>query len=273
MIDRRDFTKVLLLGAGAGLLGFPEEGWSSGEPERVGGTVVADARTGRIVHRSGVAARRFAPCSTFKIPIALMGYDANILTGLHTPAWDYRPGVHEAYRAEEKRRIDPTSWLANSVLWYSREITRRLGERRFGAYVDRFGYGNRDVSGNPGRHDGLTHSWLGSSLAISPDEQVAFLRRLLARDLGIAPRASAQVEAIMPRFAGTGGWAVRGKTGSSARDADDRAIGWFVGWADRGEGARHRRLVFARVEYGVMPVAGGPFVREGLLKDIGRLAG
>jgi hypothetical protein len=61
-------------------------------------------------------------------------------------------------------RTDPSRWEAVSVVWYSQEITRRFGEAKFKAYIDRFGYGNRDLRGNPGKNDGLTQAWLGSSL-------------------------------------------------------------------------------------------------------------
>ena len=47
---------------------------------------------------------------------------------------------------------------------------RRTGAKRFAAYVAGFGYGNQDVSGEPGRHNGMTHSWLNTSLLISPAE-------------------------------------------------------------------------------------------------------
>ncbi len=267
-MDRRTFAGTLLLGAGAAMAGFPGPGEAAPAARRVRATVLADAATGRVVHRSGVAATRFSPCSTFKIPLALMGFDSGILTDAHHPAWDYDPARHGARRAVEKQRTDPTSWEANSVVWYSQELTRKLGMARFQAYVDRFGYGNRDLAGNPGRQDGLTRAWLGTSLAISADEQVAFLRRMLARRL-VSAGAHAKAEAIIPRFTGAGGWAVHGKTGSGSLPSGEH-LGWFVGWADKGR----RRLVFARVGAGAdVPEAGGMAMRDALLREIGRLAG
>jgi beta-lactamase class D len=239
--------------------------------------MVADLAGGRILHRSGVCATRFSPCSTFKIPLALMGFDAGILKSAHEPAWDYRPAIDHAVRAIDKQRTDPTSWEANSVVWYSQALTRRLGEAKFKAYVDRFGYGNRDVRGNPGKQDGLTEAWLMSSLAISPDEQVGFLRRMLGHRLASA-EAHAKAEAILPVFEGSGGWTVHGKTGSGwLRDVAGRTdrtqpLGWFVGWADKGG----RRVVFARMEGGRDMQAdqgGGMVARKAMLAAIGGLAG
>ncbi|MCW3837768.1 class D beta-lactamase [Sphingomonas canadensis] len=280
-LDRRTFTRTALLAAGAGIAGFPNISNASSPAPRIRATVIADAATGRILHRTGECTARFGPCSTFKIPLALMGYDAGILIDAHRPAWDYRPEIHRASRAADKQRTDPTSWEGNSVLWYSREITARLGMARFQSYIDRFGYGNRDLRGNPGKNDGLVNSWLMSSLLISPDEQLQFVRRMLAHRL-VSPRAHAMTEAILPQFDGAGGWRVHGKTGSgSLKNAngvyDDKLpLGWFVGWADKAtaKGGK-RRVVFARLMAGTgMPDgAGGPNAREWMLREIARLAG
>jgi beta-lactamase class D len=268
-LDRRTFGGTLLLGAGAALAGLPGEAAEAmAAPPRLRATVLLDAATGRVVHRSGPCATRFTPCSTFKVPLALMGFDAGVLTDAHHPAWDYDPKRDAAHRAVEKARTDPARWEADSVVWYSQELTRKLGMQRFQTYVDRFGYGNRDLSGTPGKGDGLTRAWLMSSLRISPDEQAAFLRRMLAHRL-VSASAHAKAEAIIPQFAGSGGWRVHGKTGSGGLP-DRSLLGWFVGWAEKGG----RRLVFARFGAGEgMSDAGGKQMREALLADIGRLAG
>ncbi|MEN3747512.1 class D beta-lactamase [Sphingomonas sp. HF-S3] len=275
MIDRRRALGALALGAGcAGLPGLAR----ALPATAIRALVLADAASGRILHRTGAAATRFTPCSTFKVPLALMAYDAGILIDAHTPAWDYDPRIHQASRDAEKQRTDPTSYEANSVIWYSREITRRLGAARFKAYVDRIGYGNRDVSGTPGRNDGLTHSWLSSSLLVSADEQVALLRAMLARRLPISTRAQAMTEAILPVFEGSGGWTVHGKTGSGwlngADGEPDRStpLGWFVGWAGKGK----RRLAFATFGAGsaiAQGQPGGMAMRTDLLRRIATLAG
>jgi beta-lactamase class D len=275
-VDRRTFARGLALGAGAGIVGIPRVGWA-GAADVTRATVVVDLADGRVLHRSGPCATRFSPCSTFKIPLALMGYDAGILKDAHHPAWPYRPAVDHAGREEEKHATDPTRWEAVSVVWYSQEITRRLGAMKFKAYVDRFGYGNRDLRGNPGKHDGLTQAWLGSSLTISPDEQVGFLRRMLGHRL-VSARAHAQAEAVIPAFQGSDGWNVRGKTGSGwlsdAAGKGDRTqpLGWFVGWAGKGT----RRIAFARVGSGPgmdTTLGTGRSMRAEMLAAIGKLAG
>lgn len=276
-MDRRSVLQGMAIGTGVAIAGIPEFSWAAGETH-LRALLMIDTATGKILHRSGACGSRFTPCSTFKIPLALMGFDAGILKDAHNPAWDYDPKVHQASRPEEKQRTDPTSFEKNSVIWFSREITGRLGAAKFKAYIDRLGYGNRDVSGNPGKNDGLTHSWLASSLRVSPDEQVALVRHMLTGQLAVSREAQRLTESILPVFQGSGGWTVHGKTGSGSmidaagKSIPSKPLGWFTGWADKGK----RRVVFARFGAGSwMPQdkAGGPAMREAMLAEIGKLAG
>lgn len=212
-------------------------------------TLVADAATGKVLSEEGPGcAGRVTPASTFKIPIALMGYDAGILTDAHAPVWSFKPGYAD-WRAEWKRDTDPTYWMKESVVWYSQKITTKLGMERFKGYVTGFGYGNEDVSGTRGKGDGLTQSWLSTSLAISPREQAAFLGRMLRGDLPVSPHAVAMTAAIL-RYGEVDGWSVHGKTGMGfALDAKGKPVrgqpyGWYVGWASK----QGRTLIFARLD-------------------------
>jgi len=238
-------------------------------------TLVVDDATGTVLCRDGDCAARVSPCSTFKIPLALMAADAGIITGPHAPRLPYLPhysAVMPAHQAD----TDPTSWMLNSVVWYSQQLTPRLGEAAFARYVVLFAYGNQDVSGDAGQHNGLTQAWLGSSLLISPDEQVAFLRKVLGHQLPLKPQAGVLLEQIVPVYPAAGGWTVHGKSGSGFRrdaaenTAPPRKLGWFVGWAEK-DG---RRLVFARLILDETEIAawGGVRARESLLQDLSRLA-
>ena len=165
----------------------------------------------------------------------------------------------------ERKTVDPTIWERDSIIWYSREITGRLGMKSFAGYVSKFGYGNADVSGSTGKNDGLTNSWVDSSLEISPVEQTAFLRRLLAGKMPVSAMAHEMTKAIIPTFE-AGDWTVQGKTGSTRCGKSKRSLGWFVGWAEK-DG---RRIVFARLvvdaKRGDMPK--GPAARAAFLKDL-----
>ena len=237
--------------------------------EPVSCTVMIDARSGDVLLRDGTCDQRFAPFSTFKLPLAVMGFDAGVLVDDTTPRWDWHAGLTAPER--DRKAVDPTIWERDSVLWYSRELTRVLGAEAFGRYVAQLDYGNGDVSGTPGKANGLTHGWLGTSLAISPDEQVGFVRGLLLGALPVSKDAQAWAASILPDFA-AGDWRVSGKTGSGwVSDASgayyrDRPLGWFVGWAQRGDEV----VAFARLRVDAQRFDGnlGPVVREALLAEL-----
>jgi beta-lactamase class D len=202
-----------------------------------------------------------------------MGFDSGVLKDPHTPSLPYLAEYNRPEREHET--TDPTIWLKDSIVWYSQHLTRELGMEKFQSYVDRFGYGNRDLSGNPGKNDGLTQAWLVSSRRISPVEQAQFLQKFLHRDLGVSDQAYDMTLASMPEFA-AGDWKVHGKTGSGnpykadgTADAE-KQLGWFIGWADKGA----RKIVFVKMVIADQPGSGpmGPVAREQLLKELPALA-
>ena len=234
-------------------------------------TVLADASTGAILSQEGECDRRQPPASTFKIPIALMGYDAGFLKDETTPKLPFKEGYPdwiEAWRSE----TDPTAWLKNSVVWYSQQVTLALGKEKFEGYVTAFGYGNTDVSGDAGKDNGLTRSWLSSSLRISPLEQIGFLTRVVGRKLPVSAHAYEMTEAILTKHELPNGWTVRGKTGAGFPVKADgtpdrqRPIGWYVGWAQKGD----RTIVFTRLKENSQPqkLRPGFGTRDELLKDL-----
>lgn len=50
------------------------------------------AQGGRILAEEGACDKRYPPCSTFKIAISLMGFDAGILADASQPMWEFKPG-------------------------------------------------------------------------------------------------------------------------------------------------------------------------------------
>lgn len=198
--------------------------------------LIADAVTGDLVHQEGEGCDdRIGPASSFKFTLALMGFDAGILTDADNPAWPYKKS-YAAVRSADKATTTPERWMRESILWYSRVLVEKLGAERFGAYVVAFDYGNADVSGEPGQDNGMTHSWLNTSLLISPAEQLRFVRRFLLGDLPVTADAISRTAAVTPAFDPGGGWTIRGKTGTGyIRDANGklgkRQYGWFIGWA------------------------------------------
>jgi beta-lactamase class D len=209
--------------------------------------LIRDLESGKTMQQEGNCEQRTSPMSTFKIPLALMGFDAGILKDEHNPAWPYKEG-YQVNKDNDRLTTDPTSWEANSVVWYSQKITGELGPQKFQEYVTALNYGNMDLSGDKGKNNGLTRAWLVSSLEVSPLEQTEFLRKFLKREFEYSTKAYEMTAGVIPKFETANGWKVSGKTGSGWLRAQDgtpdrsHPLGWFVGWAEK-EG---RKVVFAK---------------------------
>jgi beta-lactamase class D/beta-lactamase regulating signal transducer with metallopeptidase domain len=221
---------------------------SYGPPAPLDCTLLVDAASGASLVREGGCDERVTPASTFKIAISLMGFDSGVLRDEHTPWLPYK-ARYAAANPSWRRGTDPARWLRESVVWYSQQVTSRLGAAGVRAYVQAFDYGNRDLASVPGVTDAVALSELSPTLAISPAEQTAFLRKLVKRSLPVSAHAYDMTARLLRQDALANGWEVYGKTGTArARLADGSAdetqyIGWFVGWASKGG----RTLVFARL--------------------------
>jgi beta-lactamase class D len=211
-------------------------------------TALADGKTSHILLQQGDCTDRVTAASTFKIAISLMGYDFGFLKDEHSPALPFRQGYPD-WLPVWKQTTDPTNWIKYSVVWYSQQVTQALGEARFQKYVDEFHYGNEDLSGDPGKHNGLTRAWLSSSLKISPLEEMSFLEKVVNRQLPLSQHAFDMTDRITENAVLPDGWDVHGKTGTGSPPTSDgsydqaHAYGWFVGWATKGP----RTIVFARL--------------------------
>lgn len=162
---------------------------------------------------------RVSPCSTFKVPLALMAFDAGILANETTELkWDGTKTSREVWNRDHTA----ASWMRDSVVWFSKRLTAQLGTSKVKTYLAEFDYGNRDMSG------GLTRAWLESSLKISPDEQLRFWRSFWREQLPVSEHAYAMTKRITLVATSPAGWTLHGKTGSGG------SIGWFAGHVARG---------------------------------------
>jgi beta-lactamase class D len=248
-------------------------------------TLVARSDTGEILVEEGDCDRRATPASTFKLPLAVIGFDTRVLTSPETPAVDFDPDKHVAWIDSWKATTTPRRWLRESVVWYSWEVTRPLGLEGMETYLERFNYGNQDMSGTVGEDNGITHAWLSSSLAISPREQIAFLSKLMMRSLPVKVASQELAIETTASYEFGDGQIAKGKTGNGfARGTDgavmrDRQIGWFIGWTNdwpKGENVpEDTPLVFARLILDEGPTEGYASVRarNSLLADLPRYLG
>lgn len=198
---------------------------------------------------------RLSPASTFKIPHALAGVDSGVLAGPdHELTYDGRQHSFEAWR----RNHTLASAMHHSVVWYFQTLAEQLGVQRESAYLERLEYGNRDVS------SGLKIFWLGQSLEITPEEQLAFLVKLYSDELRVSRKSMDDVRQILiqPRdnvIDARGaqpflapwpkGVVVSAKTGR-ANDRTGRGIRWLMGHVKRAD----RSYVFVSCVVGTRDV-------------------
>jgi beta-lactamase class D len=211
-------------------------------------TLVADPVTRTVLLADGDCETRVTPASTFKLPLAVMAFDAGLIISPREPVYPFKQGYSD-WIASWRQDTDPTMWMHNSNVWYSQRLTEQLGMDKLVAYARSFGLGNADFSGDPGRNNGLERSWISSSLKLSPLEQAGFVAALIEGQLPVPRSAVAGALSLMepPRMAD--GWAISGKTGSAyPRNADysfnyARGWGWYVGWAEKAG----KRVVLVRL--------------------------
>lgn len=221
-------------------------------------TLVYDPGGKAMLYESGAECEMpFSPASTFKLTLALIGFDSGLLQGPSRPVVPYDPALQARY-ASWRKATTPRSWLKHSVVWYSQRLTSQLGMDRFQDYVDRLDYGNRDLSGAPGANNGLTHAWLGTSLKLTPRQQAMYLGRIVTRDLPLSSSAFDLLDQSIERFETSDAQlAVVGKTGTAwATDGQGERTGeqygWFVGWT---RDARDP-IVFVRINVETDPKKG-----------------
>jgi len=198
-----------------------------------------DEESGRLTREpSEACAARVTPASTFKIPHALAALDARVISGAHEVlAYDGAALPFERW----KRDHDLASAMRDSVVWYFQRLAERLGIDRERAYLKAFEYGNQDASGP------LTSFWLADSLRISPDEQLAFLRRFFEGKMPVRDEVARTVREILVQPEGRivnaagehafgspwpEGTTVSAKTGAGT-DGERRVL-WLVGRVERG---------------------------------------
>ncbi|ABV76811.1 MULTISPECIES: penicillin-binding transpeptidase domain-containing protein [spotted fever group] len=88
----------------------------------------------KIIKQEGNCESRYAPCSTFKIAISLMGYDDGFLIDETHPKLPVKAGYAD-YLEVWKQSQTPKDWMKNSCVWYSQIITKELGIEKFRDYV------------------------------------------------------------------------------------------------------------------------------------------
>lgn len=176
------------------------------------------------------SAKRFTPCSTFKIPNTLIALNENLFSdpdsviirdSIKIPRQDYWP---KSWTEDHSLRTA----LQNSVVWFYQEIARKIGKEKYSEYLKKINYGNQDLSGP------IDEFWLSSSLKISADEQIEFLKKLYNNKLGFSEKDTQILKDIIV-LEDTGVYTLYGKTGAGSLP-NGNFIGWLVGYVENDKG-------------------------------------
>lgn len=179
--------------------------------------------TGKVIEETHpkICEQRFSPNSTFKIPLALMGFEKGILKSEdQVIKWDGK----KRDRAELNQDQTPATWIERSVVWVSQWLTPQLTEKTIQKFLKDFDYGNQDFSG------GMTQAWLDSSLKISPNEQIGFISNFWKENLPLSKSTFEKVKKISFIEKLESKSDLYGKTGTGCLNKGcSIQQGWFVG--------------------------------------------
>ncbi len=170
--------------------------------------------------------QRFSPFSTFKIPNSLIGLETGVIPNLDfTIAWDQiKYPKEKSVLPEWNQDHTLRSAFKYSVVWYYQELAKKVGEERMQSYINKFHYGNQDIS------SGIDQFWLGKSLQISANEQIDFLTSLYKNKLPLSQKTIDGVKEIMLKEE-TSNYKIYSKTGSGYLP-DNQAFVWLVGFVE-----------------------------------------
>jgi beta-lactamase class D OXA-2 len=129
--------------------------------------------------------------------------------------WD---GVERSFAGHNQDQ-NLRSAMRSSALWVYAKFATELGEEKAGRYLKQIDYGNADPATSKGDY------WVDGKLAISADEQIAFLKKLYRNELPFRVEHQRLVKDLMIIEAGRD-WILRAKTGWEGR------FGWWVGWVE-----------------------------------------
>jgi beta-lactamase class D len=182
------------------------------------------------------AHQRFVPASTSKIPHTLIALETGAVSGPDEVfEWD---GVKRFVDSWNETQ-DFAAAFKRSTVWIYQAVTPRIGSAALHDWLADFAYGNADT----GTPEDVSQYWLKGPLAISAEEQVAFLSHLARRTLPLSARTYELAVPMMVVDSGAG-WTLYGKTGWKSVTGETD-IGWFVGWLEQTGGAAPGTYAFA----------------------------
>ena len=173
------------------------------------------------VYNPAAITKRIAPCSTCKIYSAINALEQGVITpSNNTLAWDHQSRDYPTWNADQNLKTA----LRNSVNWYFQLLDGFAGADELKQFYTSIGYGNGYIGND------TDYYWNGSSLRISPLEQVELLEKLYNNEFGFD---EANVNAIKDAIflSDNNGNKFYGKTGTGKVGSND-VTGWFIGFVE-----------------------------------------
>lgn len=176
---------------------------------------------------------RYPAFSSFKVPLAVMAFDSGVLKDEYVVLkWD---GVKHS-REVLNQDHNAITFMRDSVVWFSQRITQKLGKEKLQDYLNRFDYGNKNLS------EGIKTAWLtsparpGKGLEVTAYEQVEFMKKLWSEKLPVSERSIALTQKITYLETTPKGYKFSGKTGSNFFDKEKfYHLGWFISHLEKGD--------------------------------------
>lgn len=172
--------------------------------------------------------KQYSPLSTFKIIAAATALESGIIntpndkmqySGDNYPFenWNNNLGLKDAFK--------------ESCVWYFRQLIDKIGNKNMQKYIDKLNYGNKDISQWNGsglnKKSDLNGFWLGSSLKISPENQIEVLKNIFESGEYFSEKTISILKDIM-LVKNNNNIKIYGKTGTGM---DNTA--WFTGFSEQ----------------------------------------
>ncbi|MGC9965827.1 MAG: class D beta-lactamase [Syntrophobacteraceae bacterium] len=189
------------------------------------GTIVIQSLDGAktYTHNDERANTRFVPASTFKIPNTLIALEEGAIADeKEIIKWD---GNDKGLPVWNKDQSIETAF-PSSCIWFYQELAKRVGKDKYKSYLGKIKYGNEQAGPE------VTTFWLEGDLRISAVEQIAFLKKLYAKEYPFRSSSYELLRELM-LVERTSAYTMRAKTGWAQRVTPQ--VGWFVGYVEAGD--------------------------------------
>lgn len=181
-----------------------------------------NANTYNTYHASAIT-QRLAPCSTYKIYSAINALEQGVITDAdNSIQWDNLNRAIPSWNRDQ----DLNSAMKNSVNWYFQRLDQAVGADELESFYASIEYGNGYIGNN------TSYYWNGSSLKISPLEQVELLVKFYKNDFGF-DKENIDVVKNSIFLSQNNEVKLFGKTGTGKKGIHD-VLGWFIGYVETG---------------------------------------